>query len=265
MTSPSDLPPILKDKDRPGPPPLLTEKQLRPGPGLAIFVGAFAIISFGAIVWFSAEKGTIIGGVDELPLVTSNNAPVRIKPTEPGGMKVPHQDKLILKELVEEEIEDKEVMEHLLPRAELPIAIQSSKEPDSNAKEIREKSPTTNSTESSDKLFSKSEIKEKRITSKDKKVKSKTILAHKGIESGQYKIQLASVRSEKAAQAIWKKYTEKHKSLLNKLKPVIEKVNIKGKGVFFRVQGGMLEKKSARKVCLALLRKKQACIITMKK
>jgi hypothetical protein len=265
VNRPSDLPPFLGDNDKPQPPPLLTEKQLRPGPGLAIFVGVFAVVAFGAIIWFSSEKGTIIGGAEELPVVKSNDTPIRIKPNEPGGMKIPHQDKLVLKELVEGEQGDKAIMEQLLPRSELPIIIPSSKKPADITKEPKKKIISTDSNEKRNKLLSKREILAKTITSNNKKVKIKKITTGKKIKSGKYKIQLASVRTEKAARTVWKAYKVKHKLLLNQLELVIEKVDIKGKGVFFRVQGGMVEKKFARKACMALLREKQACIISVKK
>ena len=53
-------PPFLKGNERPGPPPLLSEKQLRSGPGLSIFIGLFAVVAFCLIAWFGIYKDNII-------------------------------------------------------------------------------------------------------------------------------------------------------------------------------------------------------------
>ena len=96
-------PPVLKGSERPGPPPLLSEKQLRNRPGFSIFIGLFAVVAFCLVVWFGIYKDNIIKSGSQLPVVTANDTPIRVRPTEPGGMQIPHQDKLILKELVDGE------------------------------------------------------------------------------------------------------------------------------------------------------------------
>jgi|GEM_PF-4153258 len=45
---------------------------------------------FGGLIWYSYLEGTEDGPV---PVVRANNSAVKVKPQEPGGMKVDHQDK----------------------------------------------------------------------------------------------------------------------------------------------------------------------------
>ena len=114
-------PPILKGSERPGPPPLLSEKQLRSRSGFSIFIGLFAVVAFCLIVWFGIYKDNIINNVSQVPVVAADGTPVRVRPTEPGGMKVPHQDKLILKELVN--VGKQSTTELLLPEPEVPLSL----------------------------------------------------------------------------------------------------------------------------------------------
>jgi hypothetical protein len=127
--APSPL--ILKGSERSGPPPLLSEKQLRSRTGFSIFIGLFAVVAFCLIVWFGIYKDNIINSAGQLPVVTANDTPIRVRPAEPGGMKVPHQDKLILKELVDGGKQS--TMEVLLPKPEVPLRLNKEATADSKA------------------------------------------------------------------------------------------------------------------------------------
>ena len=77
----------------------------------------------------------------------------------------------------------------------------------------------------------------------------------------QYRIQLASVKSNISAESVWRKYKKKYNPQLDDLNLNIERVSLKNKGVFYRVQGGLLGRADANKICKSLSRQKQPCII----
>ena len=79
--------------------------------------------------------------------------------------------------------------------------------------------------------------------------------------ASKYRIQLASVKSDKLAQLAWKRYRQKFAKSLGDLEPYIEKVLIPAKGTFHRVQAGVLNKIKAQNICSVLINKKQPCII----
>ena len=83
------------------------------------------------------------------------------------------------------------------------------------------------------------------------------------LSRAKYRIQLASVKSDKLARVAWKRYRQKFVATLGNLEPYIEKVLIPSKGTFHRVQAGVLDKIKAQKICSALITKKQPCIITL--
>ena len=278
LNAPSS-PPILKGNERPGPPPLLSEKQLRSGPGLSIFIGLFAVVAFCLIAWFGIYKDNIINNSNQLPTVAANDKPIRVRPTEPGGMKVPHQDKLILKELVDGEKQSS--IELLLPQPEVPLSfnkksLENSKTViKSNTVRSLEKSAPSTKKEVSQKISEpvnsqkKQKVnnelkKEKSIQTELKKEKTGTGNRKKspsGTSDSKYRIQLASVKSDKLAQVAWKKYRQKFAKSLGDLEPYIEKVLIPAKGTFHRVQAGVLNKIKAQNICSVLINKKQPCII----
>ena len=272
--SPS-TPPILDEKDRPAPPPLLTEKQLRPGPGLSLFIGLFAVLSFVAIVWFSLDQNNIIGAQDGLPVVVADVTPIRVSPIEPGGMMIPHQDKLILKDLVDQAGAEN-VTERLIPALEVPIGKRSvEKEKNSsignegitiNKKQKKEEKtdPVINTKKAND---IKSLQKRVKLENQQNKKKTKLVVMKEptDVSIKQYRIQLASVKSNISAESVWRKYKKKYNPQLDDLNLNIERVSLKNKGVFYRVQGGLLGRADANKICKGLSRQKQPCIIVFVK
>jgi hypothetical protein len=269
--SSSPTPPILDERDRPPPPPLLTEKQLRPGPGLSIFIGLFAILSFVAIVWFSLDQNNIIGTKDGLPVVIADVTPIRVSPIEPGGMMIPHQDKLILKDLVDQDMSES-VTERLIPALEIPIGNQSVKKKKNTnignngiiinkEQKVEKKNDLAINTQKATHI----KLAQKRVKPENPQDKKKTKLVvvkqSTNVTIKHYRIQLASVKSNSSAETVWRKYKKKYNPQLDNLKLNVERVSIKNKGVFYRVQGGPLGRTAAQQICKGLTRQKQPCII----
>ena len=92
-------PPMLNDSERPVLPPLDSATPARSGLKIFIFVAVFGLMSVSGLVWFALNQGKLIIGNDEVPLVKADTSPIRLKPDNPGGLKVPNQDRLIFKNL----------------------------------------------------------------------------------------------------------------------------------------------------------------------
>ncbi|MDG2284135.1 MAG: SPOR domain-containing protein [Alphaproteobacteria bacterium] len=113
-------PPLLDENDRPGPPPIMSEEPRRSSKGLTLFIAGFALVAFGGIVWYAYDQGRTTGSEESAPLIRADNAPVRVRPEQPGGLKVPHQDKLIFEKLTDGASTKDRPVERLLPRPEQP-------------------------------------------------------------------------------------------------------------------------------------------------
>jgi hypothetical protein len=82
------------------------------------------------------------------------------------------------------------------------------------------------------------------------------------VNSGGYKVQLGSYRSESQAKDGWKMLSRKFSRDLRTLDYNVEKANLGAKGVFYRLQAGPLSSDSkARSICKTLIAQKQGCIV----
>ncbi len=80
---------------------------------------------------------------------------------------------------------------------------------------------------------------------------------------GDYKIQLASLRSDAAVARSWKRLVRSNEDLLGGLRLTIARRDLgSGKGVYFRLQAGPLpDAAAARDLCARLKRRKLSCLV----
>ena len=77
-----------------------------------------ALMGFGAVAWYAYEGGIGVPGPEAIPLIVADAGPIKTKPTAPGGIEVPHRDKLVLNEITPDP--SKPQVERLLPPPEVP-------------------------------------------------------------------------------------------------------------------------------------------------
>lgn len=93
------------------------EPPRRRGRLLAIMIALFAIGGFGGVLWYAYSQGQ--RNPDAVaPVLKADGEPSRMKPDQPGGMVVPHQDKLVLNNMQQA---SRPAAEKLLPPAETPL------------------------------------------------------------------------------------------------------------------------------------------------
>jgi hypothetical protein len=80
--------------------------------------------------------------------------------------------------------------------------------------------------------------------------------------SDSYRIQIAAVRSEAAAQREWQRLRRKNKDILGRLQLFMQQVNIRNKGVYHRIQAGPLPDRTlAELACGSLKARGVGCLI----
>jgi hypothetical protein len=79
--------------------------------------------------------------------------------------------------------------------------------------------------------------------------------------SGNWRIQLASVRSETEAAAEWKRIVGRHPDVLNGLSFQVSKVDLAEKGTFYRVQGNGADETRAKSICAQLRAQNVGCVV----
>ncbi|WPZ32973.1 SPOR domain-containing protein [Thalassobaculum sp. OXR-137] len=86
--------------------------------------------------------------------------------------------------------------------------------------------------------------------------------APKPAASGNFRVQLGAFRDEAAARSEWNRLTKRYPTVLGGLELRIQSVDLgAGKGVFHRIQGGMLSEAAAEKACASLKAQNQACLL----
>ena len=82
-------------------------------------------------------------------------------------------------------------------------------------------------------------------------------------EEGIWRVQLFASNNKEAVEKVWKRIEAKHNKLLSNMSYLIKKVEIKGKGVFYRLQVGQFPtREMADGLCSKLKARKQDCIPT---
>jgi hypothetical protein len=253
-------PPLLDENDRPGPLSIMSEDPQRSAHGLTLFIAVFALVAFGGIVWYAYDEGRQTGGEETAPLIRADNAPVRARPEKPGGLKVLHQDMQIFGRLGKDGGSSEEPVERLLPRPEKPappaiIVVAPAPKVGNPARATKKLLPSpkpavvTEATASS------------KLAPGKPTFKSAAKIRVKPVAGGRFRVQIAAFKDQAAARAAWLQVQVAHKLELGALGLTIERINIDGKGVFHRVQGGPLDEKQARAVCVGLKARKQACLV----
>ena len=251
---------------------------------LPIIVAAFALLSFGGIVFYSYHQGVRSGSEEAAPLLTPEGL-AKIQPDDPGGLEVPHQDKLVFNR-VEPERDDSKV-ERLLPPPEDPMQPPVQEElaesankvppipsiietPDPNKKATvpplpapQLQAPTTPPPTATVKptLTPPTPVVEAPAAKVEATVAKVEPVATKSNLAKSWRIQIGAVKSDAAAKAEWAKQQKANEGLLGKLSLEVQKIDVSGK-TYYRVRGGPLKNKTtAKALCDKLKAKKVACII----
>lgn len=86
---------------------------------IGVFAGA--ILVFGGIIFYAYNQGMRAGTESVAPILRADENPTKIRPEQPGGMQVPHQDKLIYDRLNPSGNRAPGEVERLLPPPEAPM------------------------------------------------------------------------------------------------------------------------------------------------
>lgn len=281
--TPNDKPKFLADPDeRPGPPPLLQEAPKQGARGLTVLIALLALAIFSGLVWYAYDQGLRAGSEAAAPLIKADTAPAKVRPDQPGGMAIPHQDKTVY-DAIKPEGEKTATVERLLPPPETPLPpptpapAPKAESPIPPAKvevkpetETASAAPLPPATTPEPKSSTAVEAPKKPVPApqpaKPKPVvkvepKPKPAPAPKPA-AGKFKIQIAAVRSEAAARAEWTRVQKRNQDLLGGLTMKTQQVDLGGsKGIFHRIQAGSVSEAAARDICAKLKSRKQACIV----
>ena len=89
---------------------------------LVPLIGGLALLAaVGGAMWYAYQAGVDAGNDSGVPLIVADDGPIRVRPDDPGGLEVPHQNVLVYDRLLPQK-SGAPVAEHLLARPEEPVA-----------------------------------------------------------------------------------------------------------------------------------------------
>ena len=191
---------------------------------------------------------------DQTPRITADNTPYKEEPKDPGGIETPDQDKKIYDVLKGDKVETNI---KTVPVTEEPLARPKADKPAANIV-IKEKP----------KLEPKPEPKKVAPPNKTKTpaptASKKPAVKPKPVKTGDYVVQVASLRSQAEAQAMWNKLKSKMGGTLSAdYYADIKRADLGARGVYYRLRiGGIGGHEMAKSVCQKLKANNQDCIVT---
>lgn len=221
--------------------PSLAARSLRVALALSS-VGAFA-----AVFAYAYIEGTANSSGRVVPLLRADASPIKTRPIESGGLRVPDRDKKIYQRLRRGKKSKKpKLAGRLILRPGL-------------LRPLREPRRLADRTISGGRAKGIASIEPLRAgaASKRKPRGSRNLPA----AGGAYRVQIAAFPKPELAARRWRRLAVQHKDLVGKLKWYVEKVDRgHAKGPLYRLQLGPLrDRKSARDLCAKLGRRKITC------
>ena len=266
---------------------------------LIITLGLLAIAAFGWVIWIGYDEGLRTGAVKIVPVIRADVGEVKRKPAEPGGLVVPHQDKLVFNRLAPGQTD--EPIERLLPLPEVPLTlpVKETIQPQEKSVGPPTAAPPAIVAAPAPKLTQAAPVKEPlavvaaapppppppasppeptELAAKTPapppapaKIQAKTVplpaIAAKpaAAPAAEWRIQLISLSSQQDAKAVWARMQKANNDLLGKLQLRVQTVKL-SKGTFYRVQAGPLsDRTAAASLCGSLKSRKQDCLVVAPK
>jgi len=238
----------------------------------AVIVAAGCIVG---LAWYVYNSYFVKKEDQKVSRIVADHSPTKEKPKDPGGMNIPNMDKQIYNKLASPGNEKH--AEQILPSHEEPVAreelMQESKEPEevkapeipapvTQAEPVKKEAATEvkPQEELHPKLSQVTPVEKKQALKTKRRIQDSEIITD-NTKLG-YRVQVASVRSAKEAEKEWNRI--KNKNALANYGYVIDKKDLPGRGIVFRVQVGPFEKAAdAKEVCKKLKAAGKDCFVVV--
>ena len=190
-------------------------------------------------------------------VVKAIDGAIKVKPADPGGMAVAHQDLLVI-DMLKSGVADTGEVETLQPRASAPEPPPiSAGKTDSAAADPAPDSATPAATD----VKSEYAVATQKKTVKAPSVKPAAKPSVKQSDGPVFVIQLAAFRNDEKAKEIASLLSEKHSSRLQGVRLQTMRLDTGSNGVFFRVVSAPMSRTEAENTCMKLRRAGQDCFL----
>lgn len=226
-------------------------------------------IGLGA--WWFYGYGQFATREGDLPVLSPEDGPIKVRPDNPGGMEVPHRDTTIYQELDESGGDVAVVIDPIPDMPKAPDASELRPPPDAR-KLVGEQitvdtrkdvaAAPVGETAPAGVHGSANNARSVQPAPKTTIATADTVpVAAENADEGAFRIQLASLRDDAQASAAWEKLATENKDLVGNLKMFVQRVDLGDKGVFYRLQAGPLDGRAAAdKICSELKLRNVGCL-----
>ena len=230
-------------------------------------VVVFVLLCVAAYSYLNSDSKTKDRG--DLPLITEEHPPEKVKPENPGGMEIPQQDASVYDHL------DKnapQAPEKLMPTAEAPVATvapmtsgPTPTTPPSTPATLPDSLATANSPPAPTPVEKPIPVVSSQNDAAELAKIVQSAAATTPISTGpdmNARIQLGAVSNPDAAKAEWARLQSKYgDDALKGLQSHFAEVNLGDKGDFVRIQTEAMTEADAQARCQKLKLSNQACIV----
>jgi cell division septation protein DedD len=226
----------------------------------------------GWAAWHYLGDLLVVEDPYDVPVVRADPGPVKVRPENPGGMQVPDQDKLVYDRMRGDEKPPQ--VERLLPRPETPLPPPAPTPPPAATPPLAAITPPPVTTPPPETAPPPAPKAAPAAPSTEEVLAAKPPgpappppqppkAAPKPAAGGDFRVQLAAVRSPEQARGEWERLRRRNGDLLGKLRLFITKTDLgPGKGVYFRLRVGPLASEArAKALCASLAERKIGCLV----
>ena len=235
-----------------------------------VFLGI--IIGLGAIGGFVIWPQLSLKTPADVIIVKAVDGPIKVKPLDPGGTTVAHQDLLVIDMLKNGVVNSDEVetLRPLLSSPEPPpidvgkpenSTDRASSQTDKMATTDKVPAPASKAGNASTLSVTPPEADTEKPKPKPKPEKTIAQASAKQGDGPAFVIQLAAFRSAEKAEEIANLLSEKHSSRLESIKLQTMRIDTGANGIFFRVVSPPLPRSVAETACAKLRRAGQDCFL----
>ena len=233
-----------------------------------VLVSLFTMALFAGGLWFAYVEGTRHPSASAssapgaaMPLIRADQQPSKVRPEQPGGMKIPDQDVTVYNEkpggpAVEKLLpEPEQPMPRPAPAATGPAASPPAAPAASAPPAANPQAPAAAAAPPAAKAAPRPTLPSPRAQT------ATTASPHAASAKGKpIRVQLASLRDPGAARAEWARLKREQPDLLGKLTAVAVRADLGDKGTFYRIEAGSFrDAAAAERLCGELKRHKLAC------
>ncbi len=231
------------------------------GPGRRPLLASALVILVMAVfaggLWFAYHAGERRGST-EVPLIRAERTPIKVRPSSPGGLKIPDQNMLIYNEREPR-------IEQLLPGPERPLPRPVAEPPAAAPKPAATPRAVPASPNPAATLSPAPPAPQPKTAEPSPRTTPAPLAAPPAARSTPAvhegtRIQLGALKSKAAARAEWELLKRANPQILGRLSAQTVRADLGGKGVFYRVEAGPFASPAeAAKICGRLKRRKIAC------